>query len=267
MKQQLWLRLTQYHFDDLVPSHLADHVAALFGGPDPSTRAFASKLARKLGWSAGFAVRAIEEYKKFVFLGVTSDFSVTPSKVIDQVWHEHLLFSRAYRQFCSDVLRQHFDHHPELVATAEQTGVFRAQYEATLARYEAEFAVAPPSDIWCTPKFGADDTPARGAEPPARKPAARESPTRSTRQQSTATGDDRPLYVLFGGAEGGHASHASHATRPEFGGGGGFSGGGAERSWGADSGGSDAPHGGSDAGDAGGGSGCSSSCGGGCGGE
>ena len=27
-------------------------------------------------------------------------FGVTPSKVIDQVWHEHILFSRAYRDFC-----------------------------------------------------------------------------------------------------------------------------------------------------------------------
>jgi hypothetical protein len=162
MKQQLWLRLQEYHFDDLVPSNLTDHVAALFGGPDPSTRAFASKLARKLGWSPEFAARAIEEYKKYVYLGVTSDFSVTPSKVIDQVWHEHLLFSRPYRQFCGDVLRQDFDHHPELVPAAEQTGQFRAQYEATLARYEEEFGVAPPPDIWCTPKFAAERR--RGAD-------------------------------------------------------------------------------------------------------
>jgi len=66
MKKQLWLRLKQYHFDDLVPPQLSDHVRKIFGGTDPSTQAFASKLARKLGWTRAFSLRAIEEYRKFV---------------------------------------------------------------------------------------------------------------------------------------------------------------------------------------------------------
>jgi len=106
MKKQLWLRLKQYHFDDLVPPQLSDHVRRIFGGTDPSTQAFASKLARKLGWTRVFSLRAIEEYRKFVYLGMVSEASVTPPKVIDQVWHEHLLFSRPYREFCRDVLKR-----------------------------------------------------------------------------------------------------------------------------------------------------------------
>ncbi len=83
MKRELWLRLRQYHFADIVPTDLWNHVTAAFGGVDASTRAFASKIARKHNWTTRFALRAINEYRKFVYLGVTSDFIVTPSKVID----------------------------------------------------------------------------------------------------------------------------------------------------------------------------------------
>ena len=62
MKKALWLRLKHYHFDHLVPAHLTDHVMAAFGGADASTRAFESKLVRKLKWKPAFAHRAVEEY-------------------------------------------------------------------------------------------------------------------------------------------------------------------------------------------------------------
>src|SRR5262245_47772197 len=131
-KKELWLRLRQYQFADIVPANMWDRVSEVFGGADASTRAFASKIARKHRWSTKFALRAIDEYRKFVFLGVTGDIVVTPSKVIDTVWHEHLLFTRAYREFCRDVLERDFDHHPELIPSDDQTGVYAQQFEATL---------------------------------------------------------------------------------------------------------------------------------------
>jgi hypothetical protein len=109
-KKDLWLRLKAYHFNHLVPPHLWIKVTAAFGGEDASTKAFADKIARKLEWKHRFALKAIREYKKFIYLGAVSDFVVTPSKIIDQVWHEHLLFTKAYRDFCSGVPGFRFDH-------------------------------------------------------------------------------------------------------------------------------------------------------------
>ena len=263
MKKQLWLRLTRYHFDNLVPAHLVDHVTAAFGGADASTKAFASKLARKLGWTTGFSLRAIGEYKKFVYLGAVSDFSVTPPRVIDQVWHEHLLFSRAYRDFCRTVIERDFDHNPELVPTTGQTDVFKAQYVATLDLYSAEFNTDPPDDIWGTPKFRVSG--AAKTDRTRKGPAGENSPSSAQA--------DVPLYLLFDGS----GNDGSHHGMSEFGGGGGFAGGGGGGLWGAhssahadtaagasgqsdDAGGGDSGGGGSDSG---GGSGCSSSCGGG----
>lgn len=240
MKKDLWLRLRRYHFADIVPPQMFDHVVAAFGGADASTKAFASKIARKHGWTTRFALRAIDEYRKFVFLGVTADFVVTPSKVIDTVWHEHLLFTRAYREFCADVLRRDFDHHPELLPTDVQTAVYAQQFASTLARYHEEFHVIPPDDIWGTAKFKRN----RASTPPSSSDAV-------------ADGGDVPLYALFDG----HGDTPGYGDMPEFGGGGGFSGGGGGHEWG----GGDGAHGdssdsGGDSGD--GGSGCSSGCGG-----
>ncbi|MEO6525922.1 MAG: hypothetical protein ABIP93_04805 [Gemmatimonadaceae bacterium] len=277
VKRDLWLRLKHYHFDHLVPPHLTDHVMAAFGGPDAATRAFASKLSRKLEWTPAFARRAIEEYRKFVYLGMVSDVMVTPPKVIDQVWHEHLLFSRPYKSFCDEVLGRDFDHHPELVSVSDQTEVFRAQYEATLERYESEFNVLPPADIWGTPKFT-----------PGRARVRRALGRRNAGSSSDASDGGTPLYLFFDGTPG--SGGVSYADMPEFGGGGGFSGGGGGDSWGigasssshsghfdangvavpgdgdsSDSSSSDGAS--SDGGSSDGGSGCSSGCGGGgCGG-
>ena len=175
---------------------------------------------------------------------------MTPPKVIDVVWHEHLLFSRAYRTFCDDVLGRHFDHNPELIPEREQTQVFQAQYAATLALYRTEFNAAPPADVWGTPKFGK----LNGAVPAA-PPRGQGEPM----SPAFATSDDAPLYMYF---ESSGSSDTHSAGESEFGGGGGFSGGGGGSDWGSDSG---TDSGSSDSGGAsdGGGSGCSSSCGGG----
>lgn len=249
MKRDLWLRLRAYHFENLAPPQFLDRLAATFGSTDASTRAFANKLARKLGWTPAFARRAIEEYRKFVYLGVVSETVVTPPKVIDQVWHEHLLFSRAYREFCRDVLQRDFDHSPELIPSAEQVELYEAQYHATLTLYHTEFNVAPPAAFWGTPKF---------ATKPDRRPAAKRRPQPA--ETGDAGGDDLPLFLHFDG----HGNTPGHHDMAEFGGGGGFSGAGGGDDWGDSSGSGDSSGGG----DSGGGSSCSSSCGGGgCGGD
>lgn len=238
-KKELWLKIANYHFDNLVPTHLWDEIAAKFGGQNPFTKAFADKLSRKLNWKKHFALQAIWEYKKFVYMGVISDFSVTPSKVIDQVWHEHLLFSSGYRKFCKEIIQYDFDHNPELVSVGSQTEAFQSQYFHTIELYKKEFGFDPPPEIWDTTKF-------KGKIEKIQKP---EKYQNDPGYSDSYVGTD-PLISMFPSAE-------SHDV--EFGGGE-FGGGGASGSWvdsGDDS--SSADSGGSS--DSG--SSCSSGCGGG----
>jgi hypothetical protein len=250
-KRDLWLKLKNYHFDHVVPVDLWDHITSVFGGTDASTKAFANKIARKHDWTDGFALRAIREYKKFVYLGVVSDFNVTPSKIIDLVWHEHLLFSKAYRDFCTDVIDYTFDHHPELVPMQDQTGRFNAQYMDTLALYKTEFGIAPPEDIWSTPKFDKEQISTEDFYKSKRK---KES------YSSNGYSSDTALYTYFDGSQPGYQAESF----PEFSGydSGDFGGAGA----GGDFGNSDSSSDGGDSGDGGGGcsgGGCSGGCGGG----
>lgn len=153
-KKELWERIKDYKFNNLVPKSTLEEIIELFGGKNAPVRAFANKIMKKHRLPKAFTFRAIEEYKKFVYLGVISDFIVTPSKYIDVIWHEHLLFSKAYREFCSDVIDHQFDHQPELVAMEDQTELFTIQYLETLGLYRNEFGMEPPENIWGTPKFG-----------------------------------------------------------------------------------------------------------------
>ena len=88
-QQQLYQRICAYELDD--PSHEIG---------------FLAHLMRANGWSRPFALGAIDEYRKFVFLALEADHPVTPSDQVDQVWHLHLLFSDTYwNDFCPRVLK------------------------------------------------------------------------------------------------------------------------------------------------------------------
>ena len=205
-KKDLWLRLTCYHFYHPVPAPLLDVIVAKFGGQDASAKAFADRLSRKLDWPKQFAMKAIWEYKKFVYLGVISDFTVTPSKAIDQVWHEHLPFSRGYGKFCEEVIEYNFDHNPELVPVTSQTAVFQEQYYETLALYKQEFGNNPPEDIWGNPKFDEN-----------LKLAGRRSKDKETVHPSVNDGSPGTLLSMFPSMDSGDFNYSEGN---EFGGGG-----------------------------------------------
>jgi hypothetical protein len=147
-KKELWLKIKNYHFDHIVHPSLIDIVIEKFGGTDANTKAFSSKIANKHGWHYWLALAAVKEYKKFIYLGIISNFQVTPSIIIDVVWHEHILFSKAYREFCDVVIEHQFDHYPELLKSDEQSEKYKLQHINTLHLYFKEFGIAPPSRIW-----------------------------------------------------------------------------------------------------------------------
>ena len=64
--------------------------------------------------------RTIEEYRKFCFLAVHAGHPVAPSDEVDQVWHQHLLYSRHYWEaLCRDTLEMPLHHGPTEGGVAE----------------------------------------------------------------------------------------------------------------------------------------------------
>ncbi|GCA91550.1 TIGR04222 domain-containing membrane protein [Microcystis aeruginosa] len=125
--------------------------------PD-SQLSFSQRLAKDNSWSLGYTQRAIEEYKKFIFLAVAAGHPVTPSDQIDQVWHLHLTYTRLYwQEFCPKILQTTLHHEPTRGGSSEQLK-FGSWYSKTLESYEQFFGHIPPIDIWPKPKdrFGRD---------------------------------------------------------------------------------------------------------------
>jgi len=130
-QQALWQRLQDYRF----------------GEADDALPVFVRRVAKEAGVSLAVAVQAIEEYRRFCFLACSGGEDVTPSALIDQVWHTHLTDTREYWQrFCPDVLQATLHHRPGRgdAADAERHA---AQYRATLVRYRHYFG-EPPAACW-----------------------------------------------------------------------------------------------------------------------
>lgn len=119
---------------------------------------FSQRLARENGWTEDFALRVIEEYKRFVFLAMVAGHKVTPSDQVDQAWHLHLTYTRSYwEDLCGKVLKTPLHHGPTRGGQSESLK-FNDWYGRTLASYKTWFNALPPDDIWPDSKtrFGRD---------------------------------------------------------------------------------------------------------------
>ncbi|UAY51884.1 glycine-rich domain-containing protein [Ferruginibacter albus] len=128
MNQELWNKILAFDFDD-----------------PPSEYGFSIRLANENFWTKEFTDQAIVEYKKFMYLAATSDFMVSPSEIIDQVWHQHLIFTQSYQDFCS-ILGKQIQHIPS-THNKEEFEKFRQAKERTIKFYERDFGKQP-KNIW-----------------------------------------------------------------------------------------------------------------------
>lgn len=140
------MKLSTYEFHTPAQAELW---ARLDAHPFESTDGldFAARLAREQGWTRDEARAAIDEYRKFCFLAASVGRCMTPSEIVDQVWHLHLTYTRDYwGVFCAQVLGCDLHHEPTR-GNAGETAQFRECYADTLAAYHAHFG-APPERFW-----------------------------------------------------------------------------------------------------------------------
>jgi uncharacterized protein (TIGR04222 family) len=116
---------------------------------DPkSSFPFSSKLAKEQNWTPEFTQQAIREYKRFCFLAVAAGHPVSPSEIVDEVWHLHLTYSHEYwNHFCPKVLEMPFHHFPSTGGN-EETAKFVDWRQKTLESYRTFFGEEPPMPIW-----------------------------------------------------------------------------------------------------------------------
>lgn len=80
-----------------------------------------------------------------MYLAATSDQMVSPSEVVDAVWHEHLIFTKSYNAFC-EVLGKKIEHVPS-THNKNEHDKFKAAKERTEKLYESSFG-RQPEEFW-----------------------------------------------------------------------------------------------------------------------
>jgi len=86
------------------------------------------------------------EYRRFCFLTFSGSGVITPSEEVDEIWHQHLTYTRDYRDvWCGSVPGAPL-HHDPTAGGPTQDRYFRARYAATLAAHERFFG--PPAELY-----------------------------------------------------------------------------------------------------------------------
>lgn len=218
--------------------------------------ALIDRLQAEHRWTAALTGRALEEYRRFLVLAATGGIPVTPSRLVDEVWHLHLTFTRDYWERLTPLLPAPLHHEPANGQPGDAAH-YADQYLATLNLYAETFGVRPPADLWPDPRRSA---------PPTRAPrhwrwlmplAAALVAWATFAWSSFAVLIALAVLILVGVALAAQSSTPPQPRKRD-----GDSGSGGAESFGADTGsdGSCSDSGGSD-----GGSSCGGGCGGGCG--
>ncbi|MCE3229819.1 MAG: hypothetical protein K0S32_4370 [Bacteroidetes bacterium] len=136
VQKELWDKIKDFELDD----------------PEIAL-SFSDRLARENGWSLEYSLRAIHEYKKFIYMLCIADHPLTPSDQVDQAWHLHLLYTESYWiDLCKNTLHKQIHHGPTKGGKSEGEK-YNDLYERTLALYSKEFGKKAPADIWPDPKI------------------------------------------------------------------------------------------------------------------
>lgn len=100
-------------------------------------------------WSEKKALDSIELYKKFLFLmWKYPSGSVVPNKIIDLVWHVHILDTKKYHDDCMSVFGEIIHHFPYLGTRGQEDRQnLKRKFAFTSELFQTEFGI----DLsqWC----------------------------------------------------------------------------------------------------------------------
>lgn len=128
INNELWQKILDFDFDNS-------------GGDYP----FTIRLASENNWTEYFTQQALQEYRKFMYLAATADAMVSPSEIVDVVWHQHLIFTKSYKDFCA-LLGKDIQHIPS-THHIQEAATFKEAATRTRECYQKAFG-SPPKEIW-----------------------------------------------------------------------------------------------------------------------
>lgn len=85
------------------------------------------------------------EYRRFLTLKrFYPSVALVPSKIVDAIWHAHILDTRAYREDCQQVFGRFIDHYPYFgIYGQDDYQELKNAFAQTVALYEKHFGAYP----------------------------------------------------------------------------------------------------------------------------
>lgn len=89
------------------------------------------------------------EYRKYLAMQLMHpDAVIVPCKIVDEMWHRHILDTAAYRQDCASIFGRFLDHYPYFgMRNEEEAQELLDCYAGTLDLYRDAFG-EPPAGSW-----------------------------------------------------------------------------------------------------------------------
>ena len=105
-------------------------------------------LQKENGWDDDFVNMAVNEYGKFLHLRKIamdnhSDKRIVPGEVVYKIWHDHILHTKQYIEFCEKEFGGYL-HHDPTDSLMEETIDFNSINDL----YEGSFGYKPPKLFW-----------------------------------------------------------------------------------------------------------------------
>lgn len=100
-------------------------------------------------WSRVKVIELIREYKNFLYVCARDESENVPSAEVDEIWHEHILFTKDYEDWCNFLGRK-IHHNPEKVGENKNYEVDFKKTKSKIAdlsanRKESKLAKLTPS--------------------------------------------------------------------------------------------------------------------------
>jgi len=112
---------------------------------------FVAKLQRDHGHHVkdeATARKAVDEYRKMlVLIQRFPERPVVPSKLVDLVWHEHILDTARYKRDCLRMFGRYVHHNPSF-GGEEEKAELQGQQNDMFKVYMETFNEPPPVDVW-----------------------------------------------------------------------------------------------------------------------
>jgi len=70
------------------------------------------RMVDKYGWAEEKSREVFEDLKRFLYLSTVSNKPIAPSEIIDEIWHNFILFTLDYGEFCTNRVGNFIHHRP-----------------------------------------------------------------------------------------------------------------------------------------------------------